>query len=514
MPYLTPSNRPYPETLDQVSAYAAQKYGAKTALVFGERSFSFEDIDQLADRLAVGLSKLGVKAGDVVTLYSDNCWEWIVSYYAVYKLGAVLNPINVMLTPSEVEFVVNDCKAKAIIASPEKGLPLLPVVATSEVEAIVLFGSDVHAGTVSFETLLQSKGDVPKIAAPDAEDLSTICYTSGTTGRPKGAMQTHRAVVSNAIGTAKMHGRTEGDVTVSALPCPHVYANVVMNSAFLCGMTLVLHERFDPDACLCSISKHRATIFEGVPTMYMYMLNSPLIKSIDLSSLNRCTVGGQTMPVSTMENVVATFGCPLIELWGMTEVAGLGATHPIGVSRMGSIGVALPDMELRIADPDNVNVTKAVDTVGELVARGPMVTKGYFGDPNRTREALSDDGWLRTGDLAKMDADGYVWIVDRLKDMILTGGFNIYPAEIERILSMHPAVAMSAVGKVEDALKGETARAYVVLKPETTVTAEGITTFCRTHLAAYKVPRSVRFVADLPKTSTGKIMRRELHTLD
>ena len=181
---------------------------------------------------------------------------------------------------------------------------------------------------------------------------------------------------------------------------------------------------------------------------------------------------------------------------------------------MGSIGVALPDMELRIADPDNVNVTNAVDTVGELVARGPMVTKGYFGDPNRTREALSDDGWLRTGDLAKMDADGYVWIVDRLKDMILTGGFNIYPAEIERILSMHPAVAMSAVGKVEDALKGETARAYVVLKPETTVTAEGITTFCRTHLAAYKVPRSVRFVADLPKTSTGKIMRRELHTLD
>ncbi len=503
------------ETLDRISAEAARNFGTRTALVFCGRRFSFEEIDQLVERFAVGLAAQGVSPGDVVTLYASNSWEWVVSYYAVFRLGAVLNPINVMLTPPEVEYVVNDCGAKVIIASPEKGLPILSILARTNVQTVILFGDDTPENIVSFNALLESTGSLPEIASPDPEGLSTICYTSGTTGRPKGVMQTHRAVVSNALMTAKMHARTVQDVTVSALPCPHVYANVVMNGVFLCGMTLVLHERFNAEDILASIQETRATMFEGVPTMYMYMLNSPALAKTELGTLSRCTVGGQTMPEAIMQEVQSAFGCPLIELWGMTEMAGLGATHPVGgAPRIGSIGVALPMAELRIADPEDVSRTLDTGEIGELVARGPLVTMGYYNDPERTRAALTGDGWLKTGDLARMDEDGYFWIVDRLNDMILTGGFNIYPAEIERVLAMHPDVAMSAVGRVEDPVKGETARAYIVLKQRTNASEQDITSFCKPHLAAYKIPRSIRFVEDMPKTSTGKIMRRELHRLD
>jgi len=249
--------------------------------------------------------------------------------------------------------------------------------------------------------------------------------------------------------------------------------------------------------------------------MYMFMLNSPAINNADLSSLTRCYVGGQTMPVATMKAVEAGFKVPLIELWGMTEIAGLGSTHPLyGNNKHGSIGCALPYCELRIADAEEAAKTMPRGEVGELMVRGPIVMMGYFGDEEKTRQTLEPDGWLHTGDLGTMDADGCVFIVDRKKDMILTGGYNVYPAEIERVLAAHPAVALAAVGKLPDDIKGEIAKAYIVLKTDATCTAEEIIAFCRETLAAYKCPRKVQFVSDVPKTSTGKIMRRELHTLD
>jgi long-chain acyl-CoA synthetase len=501
--------------LGQVTARAAQKYGESTALVFEGRTFSFREIDDLATRAAAGLSYLGIGQGDIVTLYSPNCWEWIVTYYAVLKLGAVINPINVMLTPDEVEYVVKDCGAKAIVASPEKGMAMMGIEERSDVIAIILFGEQAPDGPTAFETLLTSGAPTLAPVDVDPQALSTICYTSGTTGRPKGAMQSHRAVVLNASMTAQMHMRKPGDVVVSALPCPHVYGNVIMNGAFFYGMMLVLHAVFDPSKVLASIETHKATMLEGVPTMYMYMLNSPALKTTDLSSLTRCTVGGQTMPVATMEAVEAAFGCPLIELWGMTEIAGLGSTHPLlGQNKHGSIGVALPYTQLRIADQDDASKTVPHGEVGELMVRGPIVMMGYYGDDERTREALEPDGWLHTGDLATMDDEGCVFVVDRKKDMILTAGYNVYPAEIERVLASHPAVALVAVGRQPDAAKGEIAKAYVVLKDGAVGDPEQMIAFCRETLAAYKVPRKIQYVKDVPKTSTGKILRRELHTLD
>ena len=503
------------ETLGEVLPAAARRFGDKTALVIDGRTMSFNELDQVSNRLANGLHGIGVGTGDRVTLYAQNCWEWVVSYYAIHKLGAVANPINVMLTPEEVGYVVGDCGAVALLASRDKGAPLLDLIAGGSLKEIVIFGDDVPAGARGFDDLVAEGAPDLQIAKLAADAQSTICYTSGTTGHPKGAIHSHRNVLANAAMTATMTIRTAQDTVVTALPCPHVYGNVVMNGAMLYGMTLVLLPLFEPAAALRAIQDHKATLFEGVPTMFMYLLADPEFDSYDLSSLTRCTVGGQTMPAAKSEEFEARVGCPLLELWGMTEIAGVGTINPwYGENRHGSIGMPLPTVECRIADVNDAAKTLPAGEVGELMVRGPIVMQAYYGNEQGTAETIEPDGWLHSGDLAKLDEAGYVWIVDRKKDMILTAGYNIYPAELERVIAMHAAVALVAVGSQPDATKGEIAKAYIVLKPGAEADADGILALCREHLAAYKVPRRVQFVADVPKTSTGKIMRRELHTLD
>ena len=495
---------------------AAQRYGDNTALVLPERELSFNELEALTNRCANALVKLGVKPGDRVTLYSGNCWEWIVSYYGALKTGAVINPINVMLTPGEVEFVANDCGATVVIASYEKALSIAGVKEKSEVRELIAFGDEaLPEGILSFNEILAGSDEDFEMGDIDPDSLSTIGYTSGTTGHPKGACLSHRNILLNVAMTALMHQRNEKDTVVTALPCPHVYGNVVMSGAIQNGMTLVLHPAFEEKAILQSIQDHSATMFEGVPTMYMFMLNHPELDNYDLSSLRCCTVGGQTMPVPKMEEVEQRFGCSLIELWGMTEIGGLGTTFAAnGPIKHGAIGVALPYTEARIADTENANKILAVGEVGELMIKGGIVMQGYYGNEQATAETIEADGWLHTGDVASMDEDGCVFIVDRKKDMILTAGFNVYPAEIERVVAGHPDVALVAVGSIPDEDKGELAKAYIVPKTGVEANEDDILAYCREHLAAYKVPRAVQFVDDLPKTSTGKVMRRELKTLD
>ena len=503
------------ENLGQVLPVAARKYGDKTGLIFEGREFSFNQLCEMSGRVANGLRSVGVEPGDRVTLCSQNSWEWIVSYYAIARVGAVINPINVMLTPEEVSFVVKDCGAKVLISSQDKGSALLGIKEDLPLKEIILFAAEVPSGARSFDELLEGSPSEFDDVEIEAEALSTIGYTSGTTGHPKGAMLSHRAVLLNSSMTANVHARTSSDTTVTGLPCAHVYGNVVMNGAFLIGMTLVLLERFEEQAALQAIQQYRATMLEGVPTMYMYLLNYPDLERYDLSSLTRCTVGGQTMPVSRMLEVEQRFGCPLIELWGMTEIAGLGTTHPAyGPNRSGSIGIAIPYVECRIADTGDPGKTLASEEIGELMVRGPIVMQGYYGNEKATRETIEPDEWLHTGDMARMDSDGYIYVVDRRKDMIITAGYNIYPAELERVVASHPSVALVAVGSQPDEVKGEVAKAYIVLKEGAQPDEESILAHCREHLAAYKVPRALQFVPDLPTTSTGKIMRRKLNTLD
>jgi long-chain acyl-CoA synthetase len=499
-------------SLGQVLPAAAAKFGDKTALIAGDRTFSFSDLDQISNAFALSLTKLGIAPGDRVTLYAANSWEWLISYYGTLKTGAVVNPINVMLTPAEVAYVTRDCGAKALIGSRDKVAAALATGAACSTN--IVFGADAFPGALQFDDLVSRRASFEAVVVAP-EQLSTIGYTSGTTGHPKGAMQSHRAVILNGAMTAQLHAKTAADTVVTALPCPHVYGNVVFNGAMMYGLTLVLHPRFDAAEMLASIQANHATMFEGVPTMYMYMVAHPDFDRYDLSSLTRCTVGGQTMPVAKMQEVEQRFGCPLIELWGMTEIAGLGTTFPCyGPHTLGSIGLALPHCQARIASVTDAAVTMPAGEVGELMIKGPIVMLGYYGNEVATRETIEPDGWLHSGDLASMDETGQIFVVDRKKDMINTAGFKVFPAEIERVVAMHASVAMVAVGSQPDTLKGEIAKAYVVLKPGAAPDSDAILDLCRRELAAYKVPRALQFVADLPKTSTGKIMRRELKTLD
>ena len=315
--------------------------------------------------------------------------------------------------------------------------------------------------------------------------------------------------------TAAMNVRTEHDVQFTGLPLAHVYGTVVMDLSFLLGLTFVMLEKFDAQKALESIQRYKVSIMDGVPTMYLYMLAHPDFDKYDLSSLRVAVVGGQAMPPAKSTEWHERTGTQVLELWGMTELAGPGIMqHSYCENRLGSVGIMMPFMQGRIANPEDPSKDMPVGEVGELMVKGPFNMIGYYGNEKATAETIEPDGWLHSGDLCKMDADGYFYIVDRKKDMILTAGYNIYPAEIERIIVAHPSVAMVGVGAKPDPQKGEIAKAYIVLKPGASADSDSILDHCRQHLAAYKMPREVQFVPALPTTSSGKIMRRELKRLD
>jgi len=312
-----------------------------------------------------------------------------------------------------------------------------------------------------------------------------------------------------------MAARGPNDRIVSALPLPHVYGTCVFNSSIMAGATFIMLSRFEEREMLRAVSEHGATMIDGVPTVYYYLLAHPDFDKYNLSSLTRCWTGGQTLPAAKSREFSDRTGCPVHEVWGMTELAGPASANPaIGPNKRGTIGIAYPGNQMRIVDADDPSKVLGPNERGELMFQGPMVMDGYYGNEMATRQTIEPDGWLHSGDIATVDEDGYFTIVDRKKDMILTAGFNVYPAELERVLSMHPAVALAAVAGIEDEAKGELAKAYVMLKSGSNISQRALIEHCRAHLAAYKVPRALQFVADVPKTSTGKIMRRSLVDID
>lgn len=488
--------------ISDLAKNAADRWVDRPALAFpGVRELGFAEIDQLSGCFAGGLAARGIGLGDRVVLYLPNSWEWVVAYHALARLGAVVVPANILLSPAEVRFVIENSGARAIIL----GAARRDAVGKAA-EAIIVDGP-AETRDRSFGAILSGDWLAPCDLAPDA--LFTIGYTSGTTGKPKGAMLTHGNIFASVAHTATIHVRHDGDRIYSALPFPHVYGNVVMNSCFLTGAWLHAPVRFDAADALSSIARERITLFEGVPTMYYQMLASPEVAVADLSSLTRCTVGGQTMPVAKIDAVSQHFGCPVLELWGMTEVGGPATSHsPYWPARHGSIGLPLHGVEVRIVELDGT-ADAARGAAGELMVRGELVTAGYWNDAEATASAFND-GWLATGDVAYQDEDGFLYIVDRKKDMILSAGYNVYPAEVEQVIAAHPAVAMVAVAGFPDDEKGEVAKAFVVLHRDVSIEASSLIAHCRENLAAYKVPRAVLFVDELPKTGTGKILRRAL----
>ena len=503
------------QTLGEILPEAGRRYGDKTALLIDGRSFSFNALEAQSNAFANGLVEAGVAPGDVVTLYGPNSWQWMVAYYSIAKTGAAVNPVNALLTPEEVKYIVADCSARAVVASEDKAGPLLDMKAGTGLSQVVIWGDKVPAGATSFDRWLADGKAAFSPRPRGPTDTGAICYTSGTTGHPKGAVQSVRSIIAAAKGMALMGTRTMADTIVSPLPCPHVYGSIAFNAAMLAGSTFVMLPRFSEEAVLEAIQKHRATMFDCVPTAYYYLLAHPKFGSYDLSSLTRCTVGGQTLPVAKSLEWTERTKAPVLELWGMTELAGAATFNPYwGDNKPGTIGLPMPGMSCKIVAVDDAEKEMPVGERGELMIKGPLVMDGYAGDEKSTRETVRSDGWMHTGDIATVDADGYYTIVDRKKDMILTAGYNVYPAELERVLCMHPSVALAAVCGVADEAKGELAKAYVMLKPGAGASGKELVEHCRKHLAAYKLPRAVQFVANVPITSSGKIMRRLLKDVD
>ncbi|MFI6367721.1 class I adenylate-forming enzyme family protein [Nocardia sp. NPDC050630] len=501
----------------EILPFAAQRYPNKIALIVGDRQFTYTELDLMSRRIAAALQRRGIGLGDIVSLYGQNSWEWIVGYHGALRAGAAVNPVNVMLTEPELAYVLNDCESAAVFAGSAQTATVAAVLAdVPSVKLFSEFGENLRENSATpfhkllLEELQEEQATVPRRPA----DLCAIAYTSGTTGHPKGAMQSHRAILLNCALTATMHGRTRDDIVVTALPAAHVYGNVAINSTFLAGGTVVLMERFDAAAALKLIAAERATMFEGVPAMYSMILADDALAGADLTSLRMTTVGGQTFSVDTLRKWQRRSGVPMIELWGMTELAGLGTTHtPYAPAVPGSIGVALPGVDIRIVALDGSDRETAVGEAGELLVRGPLVMLGYFGNDAATAEVVRADGWMRTGDVAYVDDTGHYFVVDRIKDMIVTAGYNVYPAEIERVIASHPDVAMVAVGRRPDDVRGEIAVAYVVPNSGARPSESDILDHCRDGLAAYKRPRAVVFVDQLPTTASGKIMRRKLGEL-
>jgi len=483
----------------------AARYGPKMLFECNGVRRSYAEFDARTTRLAGGLQALGVRPGDRLACYMPNSIELIEAYYATSKAGAVTVFLNALLTAREIRYVLQDSEAKAIITAPS----LLPNVQevrgdAKRLETIVVHGATVPPEAVRFDDLL-NRGTYTPVPVK-VEDVAWLGYTSGTTGQPKGAILTHLGATHVAAVVVDRFGYREDDLILCALPLFHSYAlNSCMIQVMMAGASQVILERFTPDGVLQAIQDHRITVFPGVPTMFNYLVNFPDRARYDLKSLRICKSAGAVMPAKLMHDFEGLYGVPLVDAYGITEAHSFVTLNdPKGKRPDGSCGKAIEGVEVRIVDREDREV--AAGERGELVYRGPNLPLGYVNRPEATAEALKG-GWYHSGDVAYMDAEGYIYIVDRIKDTIICGGYNIYPKEVEDVIYAHPAVLDVAVVGVPDEAKGEIPKACVVLKPGAAATGAELEAYCRQNLAAYKVPRVIEFMDKVPKTASGKTQR-------
>jgi long-chain acyl-CoA synthetase len=481
----------------------------RPALLFREHRLTYGALATAATRAGALLLRAGVRPGDRVLLVAPNLPEFGVGYLGILMAGATVVPLNPLLKPDEVRYVLDDSGATALVCL-DLSLPLLRAARHDRlVPCLVLnapFGGDLPGDA----SLVEPPADLAPL--PDvrraSEDVAVCLYTSGTTGRPKGALLTHANLLANLESFRQVLDLTGIDVFLAVLPLFHAYGGTVLFLMPLSlGASVVLEPRFAPDVVLQSIARHRCTFFAGVPSMFGLLAAQPR-PALDFSAWRFCVSGGAPLPVATVEAFEARFGIPIYEGYGPTECAPvLTVNPPYGARKIGSVGPPIPQVELQIVDEQDRPLPPGL--VGEIVARGPNVMRGYLNRPAETAEALRG-GWYHTGDLGRVDADGYYTIVERKKDLILVGALNVYPSEVELVLGEHPAIREAAVIGVPDAARGEVPKAFVVLREGVQVGATELVQWCRRRLANYKVPRSIVPVADLPRTATGKVHKPAL----
>jgi long-chain acyl-CoA synthetase len=498
------------------------------ALTCGGVNYTYAQLLAYASQVAGGLQASGVRPGDHVALSCPNIPWFPVAYYGILKAGAVVVPLNVLLKPREIAYHLKDSEASALVVF--EGTPELPMAAMARTacdevgcERLIVATREA-AGTTSIPdattlgALMSGRSSHFDTRSRRPDDTAVILYTSGTTGHPKGAELTHMNMLLNAMASRDMFvpamtGGLAQDVALITLPLFHSTAQTCqMNAGVLAGERLVLLPRFEPAAVLDTMQREQVGFWIGVPTMYWTLLQFAAANNVDTSAIAKhlrlCVSGGAPMPVEIMRRFEATFGVRILEGYGLSETSPVAAFNQLHrPSKTGTVGQAILGVEIRCVDPQERFV--AVGERGEVVIRGPNVMKGYYNRPEATAEAMRG-GWFHTGDVGMLDDEGYLTIVDRTKDMIIRGGFNVYPREIEEVLMTHPAVALAAVLGVPDERLGEEVKAFVVRRPGTALTEDELIAWCRDQFAAYKYPRAVEFRDSLPISATGKILKREL----
>ncbi len=492
---------------DIISKTANEK-NKKTAAVLNDRKITYGELEKDSNRLAHGLIDLGIKPSDMVSIMLPNSLEFLTAYLGVIKSGATMVPLNISFKAPAVEYILNNSEAKIVITS-EKFLPLIKECNLESLENIILVDGDKSDDYILLSELKEQKTTLPELENIDQEYTAACLYTSGTTGQPKGAMLTHHNLIFDTQKTIEHLKVDDSDRYICVLPMFHAFAETVcMLMPMFLGAEIVIVDRFLPEKVLKTIQEKNVTFFAGVPTMYSALLNVKNRDEFDLSDLNICISGGAAMPQQTMEDFEKTFNVKILEGNGPTETSPVAYVNPVdGERKSGSVGLPIPETKVKIIDEDDNELPTG--EIGEIAVQGEHVMKGYFKMPEATEETLRG-GWLHTGDLGKMDQDGYVYIVDRKKDMINVGGMNVYPREIEEQLYKHPKIQAAAVVATKDELRGEIPKAVIVLREGKTATEREIQKYCMQYFANYKVPKLVDFIDELPKNATGKIDKKSL----
>ncbi|MFA1710115.1 class I adenylate-forming enzyme family protein [Peribacillus frigoritolerans] len=486
----------------------ARQTPEKIAVICENRQYTYDQLNRIVNRLAHGLQVLGIKKGDKVALMLKNSDYFPIAYFAVVKLGGIIVPINCRLTRSEAAYIIEHSDAKLIIFDEEFG-ELIEQARTTKVEQVIAVNQATIEGHLSFTDVLSENESDPDVVV-NRDDEIEIIYTSGTTGKPKGVLFDHHRVLTGIFNSIPMFGHYNIDRLLHIAPFFHAAQLRSMTRGIFLGNTNVIMRSFDPIETLKAISEYKVSLFFGVPTMYNMLLQVPNKEKFDLSSIKICGYGAAPMAPEIVKQSMKMFGTDrFFNQCGLTEAGpgGIFLSPEEHKTKMGASGKPKFLMEARVVDQQGENIVPGI--VGELVLRGESVMKGYYKNPEATAETIRD-GWLYTGDLCTIDEDGYITLVDRGKDMIISGGSNVYSVEVEQVLYSFPAVLEAAVIGVPDDKWGETVAAIIVPRPGQKIEIDQLEAFCREHLAGYKIPRIVRFVDALPRNASGKILKFEL----
>ncbi len=486
----------------------AKEFQNKIFLWEGEKSLTFKEFNRVTDRMAAALQVLGLRKGDHAAVLFPNSLDSLLCYFSIIKAGGTAIPINSLYTPREIAFILNNSEARFLLAAGQFQKAVESIQAQAPNLDRAIFRRDEPSILKTLEGLAPSAQSLRPVDLSSG-DKAIIFYTSGTLGQPKGVILTHGNFTFSGPNIARAYGLGEADITLAVLPLVHVFAlaSPVFGS-LSSGGTVVIMERFQAETVLQALAAYRITWFPGVPTMFNYIYHALEKGAYDISSIRMGLSGGASLSVELLKNWEKRFKAEILEVYGLTESTGLVTANPVkGVRKAGSIGLPVCGVQTRLVDKGGQEVTQG--EVGELLFKGPNATKGYWKIPALTAESIRD-GWVYTGDLARQDDDGYFYIVGRKKDLIITGGYNVYPREIEEVLYTHPAVYEAAVIGVPDEVRGEIPKAFLTLNPGKQTSEMEIIDFCKANLAPYKVPRQVEILSELPKSSTGKILSREL----